>query len=141
MSNLRIFDPFAVDTFDDMARTFFRPVRYDLALPASQIKVDINEVDNNFVVKAEIPGVNKEDIDVGIDGNLVTIQAEVKKEKDVKEDGKVLRSERYYGAVSRAFTLGADIDATHAKAKYDAGVLELTLPKRAVSKANRISIQ
>ncbi len=141
MSNLRVFDPFAVDNFDDVFRNFFRPGRFETVLPATQIKVDIDEIENNYVVKAELPGVKKEDIQIDIDGNFVSIRAEVKNEKDIKKEGKILRSERYYGAVSRAFTLGSDVDQANAKAKFDNGVLELTLPKRASAQTKRIAIQ
>jgi HSP20 family protein len=141
MSNLRVFDPFAVDTSEDMVRKFFRPMRFDVDFPATSIKVDVEEADKHYVVKADIPGVKKDDIHIDIDGNYVSIEAEVKKEKDVKDNGRLLRSERYYGSVSRAFTLGSDVDAATAKAKYDNGVLELTLPKRASSQAKRVTIQ
>lgn len=141
MSNLRVFDPFAVDNFDDVFRNLFRPGRFETVLPTTQIKVDIDEIENNYVVKAELPGVKKEDIQIDIDGNFVSIRAEVKNEKDIKKEGKVLRSERYYGAVSRAFTLGSDVDQANAKAKFENGVLELTLPKRASAQTKRIAIQ
>ena len=141
MRNLSVFDPFAVENTEDVFRGFFRPGRFDVALPASQIKVDVDETDTGYQVKADLPGVKKDDIHVDIDGNYVSIQAEVKSEKDVKKDGKVLRSERYYGAVSRAFTLGNEIDAGKASAKFDNGVLELTLPKRASQNGKRVTVQ
>ena len=78
-------------------------------LPA-QIKVDVKEVEGGYTVNAEIPGVNKDDIHVGIDGNVITLRAEVKQEDKKTEGEKVLRSERYYGAVSRSFQLPAEID-------------------------------
>jgi HSP20 family protein len=74
--------------------------------------------------------VKKEDIQVSIDGNRVSISAETKTEKEEKKGEKVLRSERYYGNVARSFTLANDVDETKAKAKYTDGVLELTLPKK-----------
>ena len=80
-------------------------------------------------------------LDVAIDGNQVEISAEVKHEKEVKDGEKVLRSERYYGKVYRAFTLGQPVDEASAAAKYADGVLELTLPKKAAVQAKRITIQ
>ena len=77
----------------------------------------------------------------GSDGNQVAISAEVKNEKEVKEGEKVLRSERYYGKVSRAFMLDQDVDETTSQAKYDNGVLELLLPKRSSSKSKMLTIQ
>ena len=82
--------------FDDLFRGFFAPVRADKA--AVSIKVDVTETDNAYVVHAEIPGVAKDDIQVSIEGNQVTIGAEVKRENETKEGERVLRSERYYGS-------------------------------------------
>ena len=139
MANLTRFTP-VDEAFDDLFRGFFmRPVRME-GVPQVQIKMDVKEDDKAYTVHAEIPGVKKEDIHVTIDGDQVSISAEVKQEKEVKEGEKVLRSERYYGKVSRAFTLGQDVDEGAANAKYDNGVLELTLPKRAVTKAKRLTI-
>jgi HSP20 family protein len=85
--------------------------------------------------------VRKEDIQVSIDGNQVSIAAEVKREKEEKQGEKVLRSERYYGRVYRAFSLGQDVDQEAARAKFDNGVLELTLPKRSGSATRRLPVQ
>lgn len=90
-----------------------RPVRFE-GQQEVQIKVDVSEDDKAYTVHAEIPGVKKEDIHVTIDGNQVFISAEVKNEKETKEGEKVLRSERYYGKVSRAFTLAQDVDEASA---------------------------
>jgi HSP20 family protein len=139
MANLTRYSP-VDDAFDDLFRGFFmRPVRME-GVPEMQIKMDVKEDDKGYTVHAEIPGVKKDDIHVTIDGNQIAISAEVKNEKEVKEGEKVLRSERYYGKVSRAFTLGQDVDDATAQAKYSDGVLELTLPKKAVAKSKRLSI-
>ena len=139
MANLTRYNP-VDDAFDDLFRGFFmRPVRME-GMPDMQIKMDVKEDDKSYTVHAEIPGVKKEDIHVTIDGNQVAISAEVKNEKEVKEGEKVLRSERYYGKVSRAFTLGQDVDEATAQAKYSDGVLELTLPKKAAAKTKRLTI-
>jgi len=140
MANILRYNP-ADDAFDDLFRGFFmRPVRFE-GQPDVQIKMDVSEDDKAYTVHAEIPGVSKEDIHVTIDGNQVAISAEIKNEKEVKEGEKVLRSERYYGKVSRAFTLGQDVDEAAAQAKYDNGVLELRLPKQIAAKAKRLNIQ
>ena len=140
MANLTRYSP-VDDAFDDLFRGFFmRPVRMEGA-PDMQIKMDVKEDDKAYTVHAEIPGVKKDDIHVTIDGNQVSVSAEVKNEKEVKNGEKVLRSERYYGKVSRAFTLGQDVDEGAAQAKYSDGVLELALPKKAVTKAKRLSIE
>jgi HSP20 family protein len=74
--------------------------------------------------------VNKDDIKVSVDGNQVSVSAEVRKEKETKEGAKLIRSERYYGSVSRTFTLDESVDQDAAQAKYENGVLQLTLPKK-----------
>lgn len=127
---------------DELMRGFFvRPMNYEVPAVAAQLRVDVTENESSYVVRAEIPGVKKEDIEVAIDGNQVEISAEVKKEKELKDGEKVLRSERYYGKVYRAFALGQDIDDAATQAKYADGVLELTLAKKASAAAKRITIQ
>lgn len=145
MANITRYDPFAVgDVFDDFLKGFFvRPMRVGTGmegLPNMEIKMDVSENDKAYIVKAEVPGVKKEEIHVSIDGNEVSISAEMKKEKEEKKDEKVLRTERYYGKVYRSFTLGHDIDDAAADAKYTDGVLELTLPKKAATTAKKLSI-
>ena len=127
---------------DELMRGFFvRPVNFEPAATPAQLRVDVTENDGGYVVRAEIPGVNKEDINVAIEGNQVEISAEVKSEKDVKDGEKVLRSERYYGKVYRAFALGHDIDEGATQARYADGILELKLAKKASNTAKRITIQ
>ena len=107
---------------------FIKPLHGD-PLPA-QIKVDVKENANEFIVEAEIPGANKENIHVNIDGNIVSIRAEVSQVDSQTKDDKVLRSERYYGEVSRSFQLPVDIDDSISKARYENGVLTLNLLKK-----------
>ena len=141
MANIARFAPFD-DAFDDLFRGFLvRPVSYETPSGAAQFRVDVTENDNAYVLRAEIPGVKKEDIQISIDGNQVSVSAEVKREKEDKQGEKVLRSERYYGKVYRSFTLAQDVDQENAKAKYDNGVLELTLPKKAASATRKLTVQ
>ena len=130
------------DFFRDVAPGFYvRPLHGD-GLPApSQIKVDVKESDKVFTVQAEVPGVPKEDIHISIDGSVVTLRAEVKQQDTQSKDEKVLRTERYYGSVARSFQLPQDIDQANAKAKYDSGVLTLTLPKKSATAAQRLAIE
>jgi HSP20 family protein len=131
----------ADNAFDDLFRGFFmRPVRFD-GQQDIQIRLDVSEDDKAYSVHAEIPGVKKEDIHVNIDGSQVAISAEVKNEKEIKDGEKLLRSERYFGKVSRTFVLDQDVDEETAQAKYTDGVLELRLPKRSSAKAKSIAIQ
>jgi HSP20 family protein len=140
MANITRFDPFS-DSFEDMFRRMLRPMRWEGEAAAPEIKVDVEENDKTYVVKAEIPGVKKEDIDIQIDGNVVSISAESKREKKVEEKGKVIRSERYYGAMLRSFSLANDVDQAEATAKYTDGILELTLPKKATSAAKKLTVK
>ena len=139
MANVTRFDP-----FDDLFRGFFvRPVEFNNAQQsaAPSIKMDVKEQGDNYLVHAELPGVKKEDIHVVVDGNQVSISAEVKQEKEIKEGERLLRSERYFGKVSRSFQLGQEIDDSKAAAKFNEGVLELTLPKRAASPNKRLTVE
>lgn len=137
MANITRFDP-----FDDFFRGFFvRPVDFNgEPQPAPSIKMDVREQDNEYLVHAELPGIKKQDIHVVVDGNLVSISAESRQEKEVKEGEHVLRSERYFGKVSRSFQLSQEIDDGKAEAKFTDGVLELTLPKRTASPNKRLNI-
>lgn len=135
MSNLIYRDP-----LDDLLRGFFvRPVGGQTE--ALALKVDIRERENAYAIHAEIPGVKKEDIHVAIDGAIVSISAERHEEKEVKEGERALRSERYFGKVSRSFELPQEVDESQASAKYNDGVLELVLPKKAAAQARRLTIQ
>ena len=137
MSNLTRYDP-----LDDFFRGFFvRPVEFGSPAEAPTIKIDVKEQEKAYVIHAEMPGIKKEDIHVHVDGPTVSISAERKQEKDVKEGERVLRIERSFGKVSRSFQLGQDIDDAAAAAKFTDGVLELTLPKKAATQSRRLSIQ
>ena len=131
------------DQLDDLLRGFFvRPVEFSgkASTAAPALKVDVKERENAYAIHAEIPGVKKEDIHVSIDGAVVSISAERKQEKETKEGDKVLRTERYFGKVSRSFQLGQEIDEAKASARFNDGVLELSLPKKAEAQARRLSI-
>lgn len=138
MSNLIRRDP-----FDDLLRGFFvRPVDFGGggASEAPQMRVDVKEDNDTYQVHAELPGISKEDIHVHIDGPVVSISAERKQEKEVKEGERVLRTERYFGKVSRSFQLGQEVDEAKSSAKFKDGVLELSLPKKAHEQARRLTI-
>ena len=139
MNHLTAYDPFVDTGIDEVFRGFFRPVRVEKA-PAT-IKMDVTEQDDAYIVKAEIPGVGKDEIQVSIEGSQVTIGAEVKREKDVKNGERVLRSERYFGSVYRVFTLPVEVDETASQAKYENGVLELKLVKKPANTGRKLTIQ
>jgi HSP20 family protein len=140
MATLTRYTPFQ-EGFDDLLKGFFvRPMAFEGQTPV-QMRIDVKEEDGAYVVHAEIPGVKKEDINVTIDGDQISVSAEVKRNREEKQGEKVLHSERYYGKVYRAFTLPQDVDEATAQAKYNDGVLELRLPKKSASSAKKLSIQ
>ncbi len=141
MANITRFSPFD-DAFDELFRGFFvRPISFEGPGAPAQFRADVTENDTAYTMRAELPGLKKDDINITIDGDQVAVSAEVKKEKGVKDGERVLRSERYYGKVYRAFTLGQPVDEAAADAKYENGVLELTLPKKAATNAKRITVK
>lgn len=138
MANISRWDP-----LDDLFRGFFvRPVEFNSQLSeAPSIKIDVKESPEGFAVHAELPGIKKEDIHISIDGAVVSVSAERRQEKEIKEGERLLRSERYFGKVSRSFQLASEIDEARAIAKFNDGVLELTLPKRTSVPSRRLAIQ
>ncbi|TXL65247.1 Hsp20/alpha crystallin family protein [Zeimonas arvi] len=139
MARLSVYDPFA-EVFPELFRGLMQPVRAPGG-DALEIKVEVKESNGDYTVQAEMPGVKKEDINVQIDGNRVAISAEVKRESEQKEGERVLRSERYYGAVARSFTLASEVDESRAAASFEDGVLRLTLPKKTAPSAKRLQIR
>lgn len=130
------FDPLA--NVDELFRTLARPWREaDLA---PDLRIDVSEDDTSYHVKADLPGVDKQDIEISLDRNRVSIAAEVKRESSRKDGEKEIYTERSYGRVFRSFSLPGDVDAAAASARYDGGVLNLTLPKKADGSARRISV-
>ena len=130
------------DFFKDVAPGFFiKPLHGDPVPSASQIKIDVSENDQAFSVRAEIPGVNKQDIHVSVDGSIVTLSAEIRQHDAEREGEKLLRSERYYGSVSRSFQLPAEVDEAQSKARYENGILLLSLPKKVSNSPQRLTVE
>ena len=130
------------DLFKDMMSPgfFIKPLHGD-PLPQS-IKVDVKESADAYTANAELPGVSKNDIQVTVEGNVVTLRAEARQQDQQTADEKTLRSERYFGSVARSFQLPVDVDDDKAKARFDNGVLCLTLPKRqGSSSGHRLAIE
>jgi HSP20 family protein len=143
MSNLSRYDPFSVDPVADLFQGFFRPMRSvlgDQEAGPSSMKIDVSENETGYTVKAEMPGIDRKDIDVQIDGSRVSINAKVERSDEKKEGERVIRRERYSGSFSRTFTLESDIDENAASAEYKDGVLCLVLPKRAAADRKRLTI-
>jgi HSP20 family protein len=144
MASITRYDPFN-DLVEDIFKGFVvRPVAYEGARSSDvlpRVKVDVAERNGAYKITAELPGVKKDDIHVSIDGPQVTLEAEVKQEKGVSQDERVLHTERVFGKVTRSFTLPQEVDEGKAEAKFRDGVLELMLPKKQAAARKQISIQ
>jgi HSP20 family protein len=141
MLNITRFNPLE-DAFENLFRgaPVWLPSPETRATAPTQFRMDVSENDKEYQVLADLPGVKKEDISITISGNQVSVSAEVKHEKDVEKGETMLRGERYYGKIQRAFALGQEVDQATAQAKYNDGVLELTLPKKLVAAAKRLQV-
>ena len=142
MANITRYDPFS--ELSPFAKDFFKnsllhPLFRTTDL-APDIRLDVSEDVNTYLITAEIPGVSKEDIKISVDGNQVAISAEVKKETEEKDGKHLIRSERYHGMVSRSFSLDENVDYAAAQAKYQDGVLKLILPKKPAGNSRTIKV-
>ncbi|HOV21365.1 MAG TPA: Hsp20/alpha crystallin family protein [bacterium] len=144
MAKLAKWSPFKeiMDVRDDFDRLVDRIFNRDLDLweggrvPA----IDVYEEGDNIIVKAEIPGVKKEDISVSLNGDILTISGKSQEEKEVKKEN-FYRKEIRSGTFSRSLTLPAQIDKDKVKASYKDGVLQLTLPKSPEEKKKEVKIK
>jgi len=143
MARIQLYDPFADSPFDDIVRGFFRPVRTERGgqQPQQSFRIDVSESDKTYVVHAELPGVTKDDIQVTIEGNQVTISADVKRDNERRDGERALHVERYVGTLFRSFTLPTELDETASEARFENGVLELKLAKKAQAAGRKLAIQ
>ena len=142
MNPLTRYEPL-VGRLDGLFDEIFRPAfvwENGAAAQPLPIRVDVKETAEAYTVTAEVPGLRKEDIQVEIEGNEVTISAETRREEK-KENEKYLRLERTFGKTARRFALPQDLDESKAVAKLTDGVLELTLPKKAAVTGRKVAIQ
>jgi HSP20 family protein len=141
MLNITRFNPLD-EAFDNLFRgvPMWIPAPERRAAQPAQFRMDVTENDREYQVLAELPGVKKEEISITINGNEVSVSAEVKQEKVIKNGDTVLCAERSYGTIKRAFSLGQEVDEALAQAKYNEGVLELTLPKKTAAAAKRLAV-
>ncbi len=126
------------DSFDELLNRTFEPAAGDAAVAAA--RVDVHDKGQSFEVKADLPGVNKEDVKVTIEDDRVSIEAELKHETGKKEGERVVYSERYASRYARSFTLPAEVDSSASQAKLENGVLTLTLPKKATVVAKQLTV-
>ncbi|MYN03715.1 Hsp20 family protein [Pseudoduganella sp. DS3] len=147
MANLRRYDPITeLARFDPFRNIedLFRDFRLGNIMREGEsqqpIRIDVHENETSYTVRADLPGVNREDIKVDINGNRVSIAAEARRSDEQQQGGNIVRSERFYGAQYRSFQLEHEIDDEQANAKYEGGVLELTLPKKAQQGSRKLEI-
>jgi len=128
--------------FDDLMGGWFRsPAVLRREETAKMPAIDVSENEGAYLVKAELPGVAREDLDVTIKDGVLAINAERKKEKKDDKDGRVIREERYYGKFVRSLRLGSDVDESGIEAHYKDGVLNLSLPKTAEVKPRKVDVK
>ena len=128
--------------FDDLMGGWFRsPAVLRREETAKMPAIDVSENEGAYLVKAELPGVAREDLDVTIKDGVLDINAERKKEKKDDKDGRVIREERYYGKFVRSLRLGSDVDESGIEAHYEDGVLNLSLPKTAEVKPRKVDVK
>jgi len=141
MNTTATFDPFT-DMFPELFRGLSQPARTTVrrAAPTGNCRLDVKESDENYVLYANIPGVEKDQINIEIDGDTVSISATVKPLAEAGEGERMLRTERYQGEVSRTVVMATEINEDEASANFENGVLTLTLPKKVAPAAKRIAI-
>lgn len=131
MRNLMPYSPaFSSDSLPDVFQAFLRPIRQQLAEGVAGMDIDVTETEGVYTLKAEIPGVSKEDLTVEVDDNTVTIRADKEQNKEVKDEGRVIQQERFWGQMERTVSFSSSIDESGIKATYQNGLLTLTLPKK-----------
>jgi HSP20 family protein len=120
--------------FDDMG------TQEDLALSPINPSIDIYETDDLIVVNAELPGMEKKDVQITVTDNVLTIKGEKKLDEEIKKE-KYHRIERAYGSFSRSFSLTDSVDSEQVKANFKNGILEIKIPRKHQKKAKEISIE
>ena len=133
----RAFDDFWSPTFGRLLRPDFWRVR---PMTVEAPTLDIYEEKDDLVVKGEVPGLSKDEIDISMDGNTLTIKGEKKKEEEVKEDD-YYRCERTFGAFSRSIELPSEVKADKVTASFKNGVIEIRLPKTEEAKKNVVHVK
>lgn len=130
------------DPIEDIFSSFgLRPLsrEFQSTMNNLEMRMDVSEDDKSYAIRIDIPGVNKDDIDVLVEGTQVTISTEIKRDKP-RDNDKDLYSERYVGKAYRSFSLPFEVDSGKADARYENGVLTLTLPKTASAVSKRLSV-
>jgi len=142
LARREMFGPLFDDFLDDAwLRSGWLPARM-FEMPAmARARMDVVDKGGAFEITVDLPGVKKEDINVSVEGDRVSISAEMRAEKEVKDGEKLLHTERIATSYGRSFELPAEVTETGAEAHYENGVLRLTLPKRAPNAGKRLAIK
>ena len=129
------------ELFSDFPRGYsIAPLHGDPLPSPGKIKIDVKENGDHLIVHAEGPGVAKDAIDISVDNNVLTIRAEVSQYDADESNDKVIHSERYYGSVQRSISLPSEVSIEDASAKYEDGILVLTLPKSTRDAKTKITV-
>lgn len=130
-----------LDSFTNQIERYFNDFSSSFERRAISPSVDVYENENNLVVEIEAPGIKKEDMKITLEDNILTVEGEKKRNINEDENIKCFRAERTFGSFKRSFTLPADVDPDKTKAKFENGVLEITLEKIDVTKTKEKSIE
>lgn len=134
-------DPFEnLLSFESNIDRIFSDLYGGTSKPVYSPRLDVYEENDNIVVDVELPGLEKDDVSVAVDGDVLTLKGEKKQESEAKEDEPVYRRERFYGSFQRSLQLPSDIDAEKVNAAYKNGVLRVALPKSEAAKPRQIAI-
>lgn len=128
------------DRFGDLFEGFFMPIRDDSGFKSLNPRIDVKEQDGAYQIKADMPGMKKDDIEITVQEGMLIISATKEDEHKEEKDGEVLRRERYYGHYLRQIPLGANIDEANVHASLEDGVLEIKVPKLEQEKANKVTV-
>lgn len=128
-------DMFRWDPFRDLERTFRGVVGGEGFTPS----FDVKETSDAYVIRADLPGMSEDDVDVSLSGNLLTISGE-RTQEERKEDETWYTLERRHGSFTRSFTLPEDVDAEHCEASFENGVLTVRLGKHEEDRPKRIKL-
>ena len=126
--------------FDDLLKGIFT-VPSGTPTPSRRMRIDLSERDQEYRLVAELPGVSKEDVNVQIEGDRVSITAELRAPAQDDKGERLLHGERHFGTLERAFRLGEEVDESRAVAKLADGILELTLPKKSPVVSKTVTVQ
>jgi len=146
MTRVSLYDPLT-DVFPSLFRSFLsdaalsREAATTAPARAAAPRLDVIEQESGYLLRADMPGVAKDAINIDIEANRVTIRAEIKRDEAAGASERILRSERYVGALARSVVLADEVDEAAAVATFENGVLELTLPRKAGVGPKRVTVQ